>query len=107
MIRIRTFFLVACISSLGTFLSAQDIFVTNSDDSGAGSLRQAILEATSGNTIGFDSGLAGNTITLTSGQLEISKDLIIDSSDITPGVTISGDANESGGPNGGDSRIFL
>ncbi len=54
--------------------------VTNSDDSGSGSLRQAILEANatpSADTIDFDAGLNGQTITLTSGELQITDDLTI------------------------------
>ena len=44
-------------------------------DSGTGSLRQAILDATSGDTIDFDSALTNQTITLTSGALLVNKDL--------------------------------
>ena len=51
------------------------ITVTNTNDSGAGSLRQAISDANSGDTIDL-TGLSG-TIQLTTGQLEIDKDLII------------------------------
>jgi len=53
--------------------------VTNTNDSGAGSLRQAIAECIEGDTVAFDAGLSGQTITLTSGELLI---------DI--GVTITG-----------------
>ena len=64
--------------------------VTNNNDSGAGSLRQAIADAESGDTIVFDSSLANQTITLTSSQLEIiNKDLTIDAVD-APGLSISG-----------------
>ncbi|MFQ6102337.1 MAG: Ig-like domain-containing protein [Anaerolineae bacterium] len=50
--------------------------VTNTNDSGAGSLRQAILDADDGDVIEF--GLAyPATITLTGGQLEITKTLTI------------------------------
>ncbi|MDY6804598.1 MAG: choice-of-anchor Q domain-containing protein, partial [Cyanobacteriota bacterium] len=63
--------------------------VTNTNDSGAGSLRQAIATAEAGDTITFADSLANQTITLTSGQLEIDKDLIIDGVDAA-GLTISG-----------------
>ncbi len=58
-------------------ISAATITVTNTNDSGAGSLRQAIANAASGDTIVFDSGLTGGTITLTSSQLTINKRLTI------------------------------
>jgi parallel beta-helix repeat protein len=48
--------------------------VTNLDDAGAGSLRQAILDTPAGGTVDFQPGLSG-TITLTSGELLINKDL--------------------------------
>ena len=69
--------------------------VTNNNDSGTGSLREAIATAESGDTIEFDPSLANQTITLTSGQLEIDKDLIIDGGNTTdgnnnPSLTISG-----------------
>jgi hypothetical protein len=63
--------------------------VTNNLDKGAGSLRDAITKAGSGDTIVFDPSLNGQTITLTSDQLTINKNLDIEG----PGaslVTISG-----------------
>ena len=45
--------------------------VTRNADSGAGSLRAAIAMAQPGDTIQFDASLANQTITLTTGQLEI------------------------------------
>ena len=52
------------------------ITVTNTNDSGAGSLRQAIADANPGDTIDFDLTYPV-TITLTNGQLIIEKDLTI------------------------------
>ncbi len=65
------------------------ITVTSNADSGIGSLREAISSAQPGDTIQFAPGLANQTITLTSGQLDINKNLIVDGSN-APGLTISG-----------------
>jgi hypothetical protein len=56
--------------------AAATITVTSTADSGAGSLRQAILDAASGDTINF-SLPADSTITLTSAELAITKSLTI------------------------------
>ncbi|MBV9008921.1 MAG: hypothetical protein JO354_07115, partial [Verrucomicrobia bacterium] len=67
-------------------LFAATITVTNTNDSGPGSLRQAILDAADGGTINFS---VTGTITLTSGELLINKSLTISG----PGqsqLTISG-----------------
>jgi hypothetical protein len=64
--------------------------VTSNLDSGAGSLRAEIAAAHKGATIVFAPSLDGQTITLTSGELVIAKDLTIQG----PGaslLTISGD----------------
>ncbi|SMP55245.1 S-layer homology domain-containing protein [Anoxynatronum buryatiense] len=89
-LRIKIFLIVAflimpiftCIQPV----SAISFTVTNLNDSGAGSLRQAIADAADGDTILFQSGLNG-TITLTS-ELFINKTLTIDGGDST--ITISG-----------------
>ena len=63
--------------------------VTNPNDSGPGSLRDAISAAASGDKINFAPSLNGQTITLTSGELLINKNLNIQG----PGanqLTISG-----------------
>jgi hypothetical protein len=52
--------------------------VLNVLDSGAGSLRDAIKAASSGDTIVFAPSLTGQTITLTSGELEITSSLDIE-----------------------------
>jgi hypothetical protein len=65
--------------------------VTNNLDSGSGSLRADIAAARSGDTIAFANGLNGRTITLTSGELDITRNLTIQG----PGagqLTISGDS---------------
>ncbi|MDR2016362.1 MAG: hypothetical protein LBP90_01965 [Burkholderiales bacterium] len=68
--------------------SAATIIVTNTNDTGAGSLRAAIAAANAGDTIVF-SGLPANpTITL-AGELTVNKSLIIDGSD-APGLAVSG-----------------
>ena len=62
--------------------------VTTLDDAGAGSLRQALLDTPAGGTVDFQPGLSG-TITLTSGELAINKDLTV----AGPGpdvITVSG-----------------
>jgi hypothetical protein len=62
--------------------------VTNLNDAGAGSLRQAILDTPAGGTVDFQPGLSG-TITLTGGELLINKNLTITG----PGadvITVSG-----------------
>jgi hypothetical protein len=51
--------------------------VTNTADSGAGSLRDAIAAAASGATIDFSPALNGQTITLTSGPLMVTQSLTI------------------------------
>ncbi len=63
--------------------------VTTTADSGDGSLRSAIAQATSGDTIQFSSNLSGKTITLKTGQLVLNKNLTIDGG-AAPGLTVSG-----------------
>ena len=66
-----------------------EITVTNLDDSGNGSLRQALQDIAIGGTILFDPGLTGGTITLTSGPLVPGKSVTIDASGAA-GLTVSG-----------------
>src|SRR5712692_8488258 len=76
--------------------SADTITVVNTNDSGPGSLRQALADANDGDTINFDSSLNGQKITLTSGQLNVDKD-----------VTISGPgANNLAVDGNAQSRVF-
>src|SRR6516162_3632500 len=52
--------------------------VLNNADSGAGSLRSTLAAAQSGDTIVFDPSLTYETITLSSGPLALSSNLMID-----------------------------
>lgn len=74
--------------------------VVNTNDSGAGSLRQAVLianNAGSTSTITFAPALSGQTITLTSGQLTLASTVTIDGSALPSGIRLNGNAS---------SRIF-
>jgi len=71
-------------------VSAGTITVTSTNDSGAGSLRQAVLDASSGDSIEFDPSLAGATITLSS-SITLNKNLTIDGSGLDAHIRISGD----------------
>jgi hypothetical protein len=51
--------------------------VSNTSDSGPGSLRQALLDAQNGDTITFDISGNPNTISLTSGELVIDKNITV------------------------------
>lgn len=52
--------------------------VTNANDGGSGSLRSVVGHAKDGDTIVFDSSLAGQTITLTSGEIVIKNSIDIE-----------------------------
>jgi hypothetical protein len=69
---------------------AMSMVVTNTTDSGAGSLRQAVVGVCSGGTIAFDASFnAPKTITLTSGEITIDRSLTLNG----PGanlLTVSG-----------------
>ena len=67
--------------------------VTTNADSGAGSLRDGVVSPTgvcNNGTILFNPSLSGQTITLTSGQISIDKNITIDSSSLKNQVTVSG-----------------
>ncbi|MEP4810081.1 MAG: choice-of-anchor Q domain-containing protein, partial [Luteolibacter sp.] len=80
-----------------TEIEAYTFHVTTLADSGAGSLRQALADASPGDIIGFDPILAGGTITLEGSQLSIDETLTIDVSNLAAPVTIDGN---------GMSRVF-
>lgn len=95
---LAVFSIAAIASLLPISASAATFVVSNKNDAGVGSLRQAVADAnalTGADTISFASGLRG-TILLTSGQLDVTDDLTISG----PGrgaIKISG---------GGQSRLF-
>jgi hypothetical protein len=66
------------------------VSVTNTNDSGSGSLRAAIAQAKVGDAITFAQDLSGKTVTLTSGPLAISSNIII-SGPSSGKLTINGD----------------
>lgn len=71
-------------------VQAADVFVLNNNDSGAGSLRDAITSASPGDRILFSASLTGgDTITLSSMLPIIDKNLEIDGSD-NPNLVIDG-----------------
>ena len=76
-----------------------DPIVTTNADSGAGSLRQAILDACPGSTITFNMNQVVSPITLTSGQLLIDKNLTISG----PGANLLTVRRTTGAPS---FRIF-
>lgn len=76
--------------------SALGVTVTNTNDSGPGSLRQAILDTAPGGIVDFDPSLAGSTITLLS-EIQIIQDVTIQGLG-ADSLTISG---------GNATRLFL
>ena len=68
---------------------AAPVVVTNTDDAGPGSLRQTIIDAPDGATIQFDAAIAGKTIVLSTGSLNIDKTLTVEGP-VPAGMTISG-----------------
>ena len=88
-----------CLSALCLIaLSSQaaTISVINTNDSGGGSPRQTLADSVDRDMINFDSSLNGQTITLTSGELLVNKNVTISG----PGAnTLAVDANHA-------SRVF-
>src|SRR6185312_7853819 len=77
-------------------LNGATITVVNTNDNGPGSLRQALANALDGDLINFNSSLNGQRITLTSGELLVSKNVTVDG----PGAArLTVDANHA-------SRVF-
>ena len=71
----------------------QTLIVTNTNDSGPGSLRQTIIDAVDGDAIQFDPSIAGQTIVLGK-HLTITRNLTIEGP--TPeGMTLDGGLNDA------------
>ena len=79
---------IAVLLLSATDTPAATVTVTNGNDSGSGSLRHAILSASSGDTINFAPSIP--TVTLTSGELVIHKNLTITGPGAT-GLTVQVD----------------
>ena len=79
------------------------ITVTSDADAGAGSLRQAIADVAQGGTIQFDPTLDGAAIRLSS-ILLVQKDLTFDGQG--QNIILSGDTDDSGTSNIGDTQIM-
>src|SRR5204862_3648226 len=71
---------------------AATLIVTTTADSGAGSLRDTIAAANDGDTIQFDAALNGQTISLTSGELVIDKNIKV----VGPGSNLLAVSTSSG-----------
>lgn len=95
-----TFALIGAFALLATLLQlfhnqaqALDYTVTNTNDSGVGSLRAAIDNAFANpgaDTIIFDAALDGETIVLSSGALIVASEVSIDASNLPNKITIDG-----------------
>src|SRR5882757_7860680 len=76
-LNLRTRICLALFCSLSMSAYADIITVTNTNDSGPGSLRQALADANGGDTINFDPALNGQTIPLTTDELVIDNNITI------------------------------
>lgn len=72
----------------------QALIVTNTNDSGPGSLRQTIIDAVDGDVIHFDPDIAGQTIVLGKHLTIAGKNLTIEGP-ITGGMTLDGSLNDN------------
>jgi hypothetical protein len=74
-LRVLSYSLLFC--AIGRAAQATTITVINTNDSGPGSLRQALAVVNDGDTINFDSALNGQTITLTTAELLINRSITV------------------------------
>jgi hypothetical protein len=68
------------------------LVVSNTNDSGPGSLREAVSNSLPDGWIYFAPDLSGQTITLTSGAIKLSNSVIISASALANGIAIDGNA---------------
>jgi predicted outer membrane repeat protein len=88
----RFIFLLTIVMAASVSLAAT-ITVTSTADSGAGSLRQAVIDASAGDTVDFNLTYPA-TITLTSGDININKNLTITGRANPRDIIIDGNAND-------------
>ena len=94
--------LAAALALMSSPAGAANRTVANCNDSGAGSLRSAVANATSGDTVVFDMGQMNcSTITLTSGQIVIDAEVITLQGPGANLLTINGNNGVTA------SRVFL
>jgi N-acetylneuraminic acid mutarotase len=74
---LRTAISFALVCAAAVSVHADIITVTNTNDSGPGSLRQALVDSHDGDTINFDPALNGQTILLTTAELAIARNVTI------------------------------
>ncbi len=85
----RYFFIfIAAFFTLAPFARATTYTVTSTSDSGPGSLRNLVANASPGDTIVFADSLAGQTILLTNGSLTVSNSVTIDGSSLATQVQV-------------------
>ena len=72
---------------------AQGQLVTHNGDGSAGSLRTVLNDAAPGATISFSAGMAGQTIELQASELLIAKNITLDASALSGGITITAPLN--------------
>src|ERR1043166_2432 len=90
---------LALLCAIAISAHATTITVINTNDSGPGSLRQALADANHGDTIDFDPSLKGQTITLTTAGLLINRSITVTG----PGPNLLTVARAQNAPN---FRIF-
>jgi hypothetical protein len=96
---VRVFtFAAGAFSTNDLLLNSPHLFVSNTNDHGPGSLRQAVLTAATfpgPGTITFATNLSGQVILLTSGAIALSNNVTIDASALANGIQINPNYNSA------------